>query len=86
MLYIFENSIPPVLDEKVDNEVRTKYQSHIYNDEKVAYVMLAGMTLELQRHHENMDVCIIIIHLKKLFYVANALRGMRPLNNCFGVK
>jgi len=70
MLYIFENLIPLVLDEKVDNEVRTKYQRHIYNDEQVAYAMLASMTLELQRHHENMDVYIIIIHLKKLFYVA----------------
>jgi len=47
MLYIFENSIPLVLDEKVDNKVRTKYQRHIYNDEQVAYMMLASMTLEL---------------------------------------
>ena len=60
---------PYVLDEDIDNEVRTKYQCHIDDNKQATYVMLSSMSLELQTYHENMDAYVVIMHFKELFDV-----------------
>jgi hypothetical protein len=62
-----KNTIPFVLYEDVDNEVRNKYQCHIDGDKHATYVKLVHISLKLQIEHENMNVHIIITHLKELF-------------------
>jgi hypothetical protein len=47
-LYVFENPIPLVLNENIDNVVKTKYQYHIDDDEQTTYVMLSITSLEFQ--------------------------------------
>ena len=68
-LYFHYNPIPVVTDKVVNEEVRNTCQHRIDDDEQATYVMLAIMTLELQRYNENIDVYTMIINLKKLFDV-----------------
>ena len=67
----FKNTIPFVLYEDVDNEVRTKYQCHIDGDKHATCVKLVHISVELQTQHENMNAHIIITHLKELFDITN---------------
>jgi hypothetical protein len=67
-LYIIENLIPPILNKDINNEVRTKYQCHVDNDEQATSVMLVSTSLE-QKYHENMDAYVVIMHFKELFDV-----------------
>ena len=62
-LYIIENLIPPILNKDINNEVRTKYQCHVDNDEQATSVMLVSTSLE-QKYHENMDAYVVIMHFK----------------------
>jgi hypothetical protein len=62
-VYIIENLIPPILNKDINNEVRTKYQCHVDNDEQATSVMLVSTSLE-QKYHENMDAYVVIMHFK----------------------
>jgi ATP-dependent DNA ligase len=64
-LYVLENSVPIVIAENAEEEVRNELQRHVDDNEHVACVMLASMSPKLQRQHENMDAHIMIMHIKK---------------------
>jgi hypothetical protein len=46
-LYVLENLFPHIIDEEDDDEIRTKYQCHIDDDEYATCVMLANMLSKL---------------------------------------
>ena len=48
-LYVLENSIPNASIEDTEEEVRNEHQRHVNDDEQNTYVMLASISLELQR-------------------------------------
>jgi hypothetical protein len=73
-LYILENPISNALAKDAEEEVRNEHQHNVDDDEQTACVMLASMSPELQRQHENMDAHIIIIHLKELFDEASSIK------------
>jgi hypothetical protein len=75
-----------VLYEDIDNEVRIKYQCHIDDDKQATCVMLASMILELQTQYENMDVHIIIMYLKELFYVTSRTKSYETSKELFHCK
>ncbi|KAG8633850.1 hypothetical protein MANES_18G141009v8 [Manihot esculenta] len=66
-LYVLNQGIPDVPDENASDDVKDKYDRHIDDDMQATCVMLASITLELQKQHENMDACTIIFHFKELF-------------------
>ncbi|KAG8633746.1 hypothetical protein MANES_18G144816v8 [Manihot esculenta] len=66
-LYVFDQNIPDVPDENANDNVKDKYDRHIDEDVQATCVMLASMTPELQKKHENMNTRTIIFHLKELF-------------------
>ena len=66
MTQVLQKSIPLIMRTLV-KKVCDNYQHHIDDDEQGARLMLANMTSILEKQHENMDVHIIIIHLKELF-------------------
>jgi hypothetical protein len=70
-LYVLENPVPNAPAKDVEEEVRNEHQRHVNDDEQAAYVMLASMSPELQRQHENMDAHTMIMHLKELFEWTN---------------
>jgi hypothetical protein len=66
-LYVLENPIQNTPIEDVDEKVRNEHQRRVDDDEQAACVMLANMSPELQKQHENMDAYTMVMHLKKLF-------------------
>ena len=70
-LYIFENPVPNAPAKDVEEEVRNEHQRHVNDNDQAVYVMLASMSPELQRQHENMDAHTMIMHLKELFEWTN---------------
>jgi hypothetical protein len=46
-LYVLENLFPYIIDEDDDDEIRTKCQRHIDDDEYATCVMLADMLSKL---------------------------------------
>jgi hypothetical protein len=66
-LYVLENPILNAPAEDAEEEVMNEYQCYVDIDEQIVCVMLASISSELQRQHENMDAHIIIMHLKELF-------------------
>jgi len=48
--------------------------------------MLASMILELQIQHENMDVHLIIMYLKELFYVTSRTKNYETSKELFHCK
>lgn len=75
ILYVLGNLIHLFFDENVDNEVRAEYQLYINNNEHVIYMIIASMSLELQRQYEN----IIIMHLKEVFDVISRIERFKTL-------
>ncbi|XP_021607565.1 uncharacterized protein LOC110611492 [Manihot esculenta] len=66
-LYVIDQDLPDVPDENANDDVKDKYDCHIDDDDvQVTCLMLASMTLELQKQHENMDSRTIIFHLEEL--------------------
>ncbi|EOY04065.1 Retrotransposon protein, putative [Theobroma cacao] len=65
--YIFDTSIPPVPTTDANVEDKEAHQRHKDDDDQAACVMLASMTLELQKQDEHMDVQSMILHLRELF-------------------
>jgi hypothetical protein len=49
-------------------------------------MMLASMSHELQRQHENMNTFTIIIHIKELFDTANKTRRYKTFKEFFYCK
>jgi hypothetical protein len=48
-LYVLKNSNPHVFVEDANNEVMTKYQCHVDKNKQLTYIMIASMSIELQR-------------------------------------
>ena len=48
-LYVLKNSIPHVFVEDANNEVMTEYQCHVDKNKQLTYIMIASMSIELQR-------------------------------------
>jgi len=84
-LYILENPISNALAKDAEEEVRNEHQRNVDDDEQTACVMLASMSPELQRQHENMDAHIIIIH-KELFDEASSIERYENSKELFHCK
>ncbi|XP_017976478.1 PREDICTED: uncharacterized protein LOC108661989 [Theobroma cacao] len=65
--YVLDTPIPPVLVDDASGKDKEAYQHHKDDDDQAACVMLASMTLKLQKQHEHMDVQSMILYLKELF-------------------
>ncbi|XP_017980986.1 PREDICTED: uncharacterized protein LOC108663015 [Theobroma cacao] len=65
--YVLDTSIPPVHIADANAEDKETYQRHKDDDDQAACVMLANVTLELQKQHERIDVQSMILHLRELF-------------------
>ncbi|EOY19271.1 Retrotransposon protein, putative [Theobroma cacao] len=65
--YVIDTPIPPVPVADASAEDKEAYQCHKDDDDQAACMMLASMTLELQKQHEHMDVQSMILHLRELF-------------------
>ncbi|WRX16506.1 zinc finger protein [Theobroma cacao] len=65
--YVLDAPIPLVPTTDASAEDKEAYQCHKDDNDEAACVMLASMTLELQKQHEHMDVQSMILHLKELF-------------------
>jgi hypothetical protein len=63
-----------------------EHQRHIDENKQVVCVMLASMSPELQRQHENMNVYIMIMHLKELFDDANRNERYKTSKELFRCK
>jgi hypothetical protein len=85
-LYVLETWIPFICDEDTDNKVHSEYQCHIDDDEQAKYVMLSNMSLKLQTQHWNMNVHIIIMHLKKLFDATSIIERYETFKELFHCK
>ncbi|XP_057996544.1 uncharacterized protein LOC131175879 [Hevea brasiliensis] len=66
-LYVLEHAKPGIPPVDAPEEVLSEFIHHTDDDEQATCVMLASMSPELQRQHENMDSQTIILHLKELF-------------------
>ena len=66
-MYVLENPIANTPAKDVEEEVRNEHQRRVDVDEQAAFVMLAHMSPELQKQHENMGAHTMVMHLKKLF-------------------
>jgi hypothetical protein len=86
MLYILENTIPHVLNKDVDNK-KKDWLSMSYWWQWTSYMCdvshhvtwTLNTTWEYRYPYNNYAS-------QKLFDAANALRGMRPLRNCYAVR
>ncbi|XP_063936488.1 uncharacterized protein LOC135148376 [Daucus carota subsp. sativus] len=66
-LYVIDIPRPTPLAEGSTRAQHTAYQKHIDDDTDVQCLMLATMSAELQKQHENMDSYDMIEHLKRMF-------------------
>ncbi|KAJ8768917.1 hypothetical protein K2173_023912 [Erythroxylum novogranatense] len=66
-LYVLDTPAPSEPCSDATDEEWEKYQRYIDDNEQATCVMLACMSPELQRQHENMDAPTMILHLKELF-------------------
>ncbi|KAJ9170130.1 hypothetical protein P3X46_018261 [Hevea brasiliensis] len=66
-LYVFERAKPSIPAIDAFEEVLNEHIHHADDDEQTTCVMLASMSPELRRQHENMGSQTIILHLKELF-------------------
>ena len=66
--YVLDGPLPesPVVD--ASDEDQNTYQKHLDYNVIVACIMLASMSLELQKQHEAMTAHAIIVYLKELFH------------------
>ncbi|VFQ65922.1 unnamed protein product [Cuscuta campestris] len=51
--YVLERAIPPVPAANACRAIKDTYEKHVDDDNQVACLMLATMTSDLQKHHEN---------------------------------
>jgi hypothetical protein len=86
MLYVLENLIPNVPTEDAKEEVTNEHQHHVDDDKYIACVILASISLELQRQHANMDAHTIIMHLKELFDEASKIERYDTYKELFCCK
>ncbi|KAJ8771003.1 hypothetical protein K2173_023328 [Erythroxylum novogranatense] len=66
-LYVLDTELPPEPAQDAANEDWVYYQRHIDDNVQVTCVMLASMSLELQKQHENMNAREMLLHLQELF-------------------
>ncbi|KAJ8758992.1 hypothetical protein K2173_003230 [Erythroxylum novogranatense] len=66
-LYVLDTPVPSEPCSDATDEELEKYQCFIDDNEQATCVMLACMSPQLQRQHENMDTPTMILHLKELF-------------------
>jgi hypothetical protein len=85
-LYVLENSIPNTSSEDAKEEVRNEHQRHVDDDEQNIRVMLASISLELQRQYRNMDVHTMVMHLKEIFDDASWIERYETSNKLFRYK
>jgi hypothetical protein len=67
MLYVLENLIPNVPTEVAEEEVTNEHQHHVDDDEHATCVILASISLELQRQHTNMDAYNLVMEQGLLY-------------------
>ena len=65
--YILDTPTPDSLGKDASKENRTAYKMWKDDCVIVKYIMLASMSNELQRQHEDMDVLSILLNLKELY-------------------
>ena len=63
--YVLDDPVPETHIVDASDEYQNAYQKHM--DDNVC-IMLASMSLELQKQHEAMTSHAIVIHLKELFH------------------
>jgi len=64
-LFVLENTILNAPAEDTKEKVMNEHQCYVDDDEQVVCVMLANISHELQRLHENIDFHTMIMHLKE---------------------
>ncbi|KAK8708451.1 hypothetical protein V6N13_059491 [Hibiscus sabdariffa] len=77
--YVIEEQFP---DEPTANAPRAdkdKFKKHMDDMLDVSYLMLATMSLELQKQHEDMNAYDMIQNLKRYMRGKHDKKGMRPL-------
>ncbi|WCJ31679.1 Retrovirus-related Pol polyprotein from transposon TNT 1-94 [Euphorbia peplus] len=65
--YVLDSDIPDVPAEGSEYAVEEAYLAHKRDSDMASCVMLASMSPELQKQHDNMDARSIIVRLKELF-------------------
>ncbi|VFQ70704.1 unnamed protein product [Cuscuta campestris] len=65
--YVLENAIPSQHVATASRAVKEAYDKHVDDDIEVACLMLATITSELQKHHDNMKAYDMILHLRQLY-------------------
>ena len=67
LLYVLENPIPSEPAPDDDVAVKDAYQKHSDDYESVCCLMLASMSPDLQKQHEDMNAFTMLNHLKALY-------------------
>ncbi|XP_045791726.1 uncharacterized protein LOC123886456 [Trifolium pratense] len=66
-LYVLDGPVPEEAPDGATRDERDAYNRHVNDAIEVSCIMLATMTAELQKQHENMAVFDMIEHLKTLY-------------------
>jgi len=66
-LYVLDEPIPEAPPAGAPAAQRNAHTRHVNDSMEVSCIMLATMTLELQKQHEEMTVVDMIGHLKTLY-------------------
>lgn len=68
IVYVLDNPIPDAPPDEADQAVKDVFWKHVDDSENVCCLMLASMSIELQKKHEDMTAYGMLMHLNFLYH------------------